>query len=63
VAVVDTPSARFVPLQDRRDAALGWPLICDVARAHHAQLTSSPLQDAAGAMTGLSIKLELRKAG
>jgi len=62
VAVVDAPSARFVPLDDRRDAALGWPLICDVARAHEARLSSETLHDKAGAVVGLCVKVELRKA-
>lgn len=56
-AIMDSPSQRFVPLQDRRDSALGWPLICDVARAHGAELKSEPLRDGAAKVSGLAISL------
>jgi hypothetical protein len=62
-ALVDAPEARFVPLKDRRDAALAWPLICDVARAHGAELSSEPLRDAAGALSGQRVTVELREHG
>jgi signal transduction histidine kinase len=61
VAIVDAPAERFVSLKDRRDAALGWPLIFDVARAHRAQLTNEPLRDGNGAVTGLRVTVELRQ--
>jgi signal transduction histidine kinase len=57
--IMDSPAVRFVPLQDRRDAALGWPLICDVARAHEADLSTEPQHDSAGAVTGFVVSLRL----
>ncbi|MDB4972955.1 MAG: putative two-component sensor kinase [Myxococcaceae bacterium] len=60
--IMDSPAARFVPLKDRRDAALGWPLVCDVARAHRGALQSEPLLDAKGAVTGLAVTLRLPNA-
>lgn len=61
--IMDAPSERFVPLQDRRDSALGWPLICDVARAHGAELKSEPLRDEGAKVAGLAISLSLPLAG
>lgn len=58
-AVMEAPEQRFVSLQDRRDAALGWPLICDVARAHHATVTSDAIRDEKGALLGVRISLSL----
>jgi signal transduction histidine kinase len=56
-AVMEMPSARFVTLEDRRDSALNWPLVHDVARAHNATLAQETLRDAAGAVTGLRVSL------
>lgn len=61
--VSDTPAARFVSLQDRRDASLAWPLICDVARAHEGELSSEPVCDANGAVAGLRITFSLLSSG
>lgn len=58
-AIVDAPPQRFVPLRDRRDAALGWPLVCDVASAHGARIATEPLRDATGATVGQRISVEL----
>jgi signal transduction histidine kinase len=58
--ITESPSTRFVHLADRRDAALGWPLICDVARAHGADLRSEPREDASGVSCGLAVSLRLR---
>ena len=58
--VMEASSDRFVPLEDRRDAALGWPLVCDVVRAHGGNLTTEPLRSEAGAVTGYRITLTLR---
>jgi K+-sensing histidine kinase KdpD len=44
IAVMDMPAARFVVLQDRRDSALNWPLVNDVARAHGAALATETLR-------------------
>jgi len=61
-AVMEASAARFVALEDRRDAALGWPLVCDVARAHGAELSTEPLRNEAGAVTGHRVSLSLRVA-
>lgn len=58
-AVMDAPSARFVSLADRRDAALGWPLVCDVAKAHGATLDNDVLHSETGAVKGLRLTLRL----
>jgi K+-sensing histidine kinase KdpD len=58
VAVMDMPSARFVPLQDRRDSALNWPLVNDVARAHGATLAQETLHDQGGAVRGFRVSLD-----
>lgn len=58
-AVMEAPEQRFVSLQDRRDAALGWPLICDVARAHHATIASDAIRDEKGALLGARTSLSL----
>jgi FixJ family two-component response regulator len=62
VAMDAPPAARFVALEDRRDAALGWPLVCDVARAHGGELRTEPLQNEAGTVTGYRVALSLRAA-
>ena len=62
VAMEAPPAARFVALEDRRDAALGWPLVCDVARAHGGELQAEPLHNEAGAVTGYQVTLSLRAA-
>ncbi len=59
-AFSELPAERFVPLEDRRDAALGWPLVWDVARAHRAELTSEPRRGAKDAIEGLCVTLDLR---
>jgi signal transduction histidine kinase len=61
--VNDTPAARFVSLEDRRDSSLGWPLVCDVANAHDAELNSEPLRNEAGGIAGLRITLQLKASG
>jgi signal transduction histidine kinase len=38
---VELPGARFLPLRDRRDCGLGWPMALDVARAHSGELAVS----------------------
>jgi len=43
---------RFIPLRDRRDCALGWPLARDVARAHGGDLV---IEDKPAADTGRSL--------
>ncbi|MDB4991551.1 MAG: putative two-component sensor kinase [Myxococcaceae bacterium] len=58
--IMEASPVRFVRLADRRDAALGWPLVCDVARAHGAELSSEPLLDEKGAVKGLAVSLGLR---
>jgi signal transduction histidine kinase len=58
-AIIDASPHRFVQLRDRRDSALGWPLVWDVANAHGARIESEPLQDANGATVGLCISVEL----
>ncbi|MEY4511307.1 MAG: hypothetical protein RLZZ450_3429 [Pseudomonadota bacterium] len=60
--VMDAPTDRFVALADRRDAALGWPLVWDVARAHGGNLETEPLRNEAGAVTGCRVTLSLRAA-
>jgi signal transduction histidine kinase len=60
--VMEPPPDRFVALDDRRDAALGWPLVCDVARAHGGNLVTEPQHSAAGAVTGYRVTLSLRAA-
>jgi len=60
IVVAQAPRARFVSLDDRRDAALGWPMVCEVAEMHGAELTSEPLHDAKGAVTGLAVSLRFR---
>ncbi len=57
-AVMDMPSARFVALDDRRDSALNWPLVHDVARAHDAALALETLRDQAGAVRGFTVSLD-----
>jgi len=58
---VEVPDARFLPLRDRRDCGLGWPMALDVARAHGGGLVIS-MQQAAdtgrsmGALAVLSLK-------
>jgi K+-sensing histidine kinase KdpD len=59
-AVMEAPSRRFVPLEDRRDSALNWPLVHDVARAHNAQLEQQTLRDQAGAVSGFAVSLQLQ---
>jgi len=59
---MEPSSDRFVSIEDRRDAALGWPLVCDVARAHGGNLTTEPLRSEAGAVTGYRVTLSLRAA-
>lgn len=58
----DAPTERFVALADRRDAALGWPLVFDVAQAHGGGLQTETLRDAAGVVTGYRVSLQLRAA-
>ncbi len=58
--LTEAPVERFVPLEDRRDAGLGWPLIWDVVRAHQAELSSEPLRGPTGAIQGFRIALALR---
>jgi len=62
VVTESPPAARFVSLSDRRDAALGWPLVCDVARAHRADLTTEPQRTPEGEVAGLRVTLTLRAA-
>jgi signal transduction histidine kinase len=59
-AAIPMPTERFVPLEDRRDAALNWPLVHDVARAHAADLSQETLRDDAGAVTGFRVALQLQ---
>lgn len=60
IATTELTPTRFVPLKDRRDAALGWPLICDVAEAHGGELQTEVLRDAGStAVSGLRIALVL----
>jgi signal transduction histidine kinase len=61
-AVMEMPSQRFVPLEDRRDSALGWPIVCDVTAAHGGDVQGEPRKDAAGAIVGYLITLKLRAA-
>lgn len=61
-AIVELPSERFVSAKDRRDASLGWPLVCDVVGERGATLSCEPLRDAAGALTGQRITVELSRA-
>jgi K+-sensing histidine kinase KdpD len=56
--VMDMPAARFVTLQDRRDSALNWPLVHDVARAHGVVPVQETLRDAAGQVTGFRVSLD-----
>lgn len=58
-APVDFPASRFVAMKDRRDAALGWPLVHDVARAHEAALIAEPVHDEAGVIAGARVTIEL----
>lgn len=58
-AVMDTSAARFVSVADRRDAALGWPLVCDVAKAHGAALAHDVLHGETGTVKGLRRTLRL----
>lgn len=58
-AIIEPPAKRFVTLEDRRDAALGWPLICDVARAHRATVTSDAVRDEKGALLGSRVSVTL----
>lgn len=58
--VTEPPAQRFVSLTDRRDAALGWPLICDVVRAHGAQLESEELRIPDTATAGYRVAMRLR---
>ncbi|HEX5658185.1 MAG TPA: hypothetical protein VFX59_13365 [Polyangiales bacterium] len=58
VAVMDMPVARFVTLEDRRDSALNWPLVNDVARAHGAALATETLRDGGGAVSGFQVSLD-----
>ena len=62
VAASDMPARRFVHLNDRRDAALSWPLVCDVAQAHQAELHTEVLRTATGAVSGQRISLQLPSA-
>lgn len=59
--VMDMPSARFVTLQDRRDSALNWPLVTDVARAHGAALAQETLRDASGNVAGFRVSLDFAR--
>jgi signal transduction histidine kinase len=58
-AVMEVPSTRFVSVADRRDAALGWPLVCDVAKAHGAVLASEVLHSETATVKGLRLTLQL----
>lgn len=58
--VVDLPRARFVTAQDRRDSALNWPLVHDVARAHGAAVEQETLRDSVGAVSGFRVSLDLQ---
>lgn len=63
-----TPAAvverRFVPLKDKRDCALAWPLIQDVARAHGGELQMEPVTvQASGQTSGARATLRLELAG
>ncbi len=61
VSNIELPVARFLPLRDRRDCGLGWPMAIDVARAHGGELSTS-LRDVAesgrspGAIAVLSLE-------
>jgi K+-sensing histidine kinase KdpD len=57
VAVMDMPAARFVTLQDRRDSALNWPLVNDVARAHNAALATETLRSG-DTVSGFRVSLD-----
>jgi signal transduction histidine kinase len=57
-AVIDMPSERFVAVEDRRDSALNWPLVHDVARAHCALLAQETLRDAAGTVSGFCVSID-----
>ncbi|MFT3921687.1 MAG: hypothetical protein QM778_04055 [Myxococcales bacterium] len=60
---VELPDARFIPLRDRRDCGLGWPLALDVARAHGGELAiSAQSSGAGGASTGALAVLSLKAA-
>lgn len=59
IALIPPPEQRFVTLEDRRDAALGWPLVCDVARAHAGTLRSEALHSEVGAVKGARTTLTL----
>jgi K+-sensing histidine kinase KdpD len=56
--VMDMPTTRFVTLEDRRDSALNWPLVNDVARAHGVPLAVETLRDASGAVSGFQVSLD-----
>ena len=62
LAAADMPAKRFVHLSDRRDAALSWPLVCDVAEAHHARLQCEVLRTATGSVSGHRVALQLPPA-
>ena len=62
IVASDMPARRFVHQSDRRDAALSWPLVCDVAEAHKGQLQSEVLRTATGAVSGQRISLQLPAA-
>ncbi|HEY6879587.1 MAG TPA: hypothetical protein VI299_16285 [Polyangiales bacterium] len=58
-AVLEMPITRFVSTEDRRDSALNWPLVHDVARAHGGSVEQETLRDDAGAVSGFRVSLEL----
>jgi len=60
---VELPEARFIPLRDRRDCGLGWPLALDVARAHGGELVISPLLVADGGRSTGALAVLSLKAG
>jgi len=61
-SAMEMPSERFVALEDRRDSALGWPIVCDVAAAHGGTVHTEARKDAAGAVIGFQVTLKLRSA-
>jgi hypothetical protein len=60
-ALFELPVERFIPVRDRRDCALGWPLVIEVAHAHGGSVSIEPLPSAEpGRNGGAKAVLSLR---
>jgi signal transduction histidine kinase len=58
---MEVPVRRFLPIRDRRDCALGWPIAHEIALAHGGELTVEHVSDkATGRISGAIAVLSLR---